>query len=56
MAVYGTLRTWAELLGDDDAADTLESILDEEKAADEILSNVADSVNTTAETRSALAS
>jgi len=53
MGVYGTLRTWAELLGEDAAADTLESILDEEKAADELLSTIADSVNTTAETRSA---
>jgi ferritin-like metal-binding protein YciE len=48
MAVYGTLRSWAELLGDDEAADILESILDEEKNADEILSNISDSVNTTA--------
>ena len=35
MAVYGTLRTWAELLGEDNAADVLESILDEEKKADD---------------------
>ena len=48
MAVYGTLRSWAELLGDDEAADILEGILDEEKNADEILSNISDSVNTTA--------
>jgi len=52
MAVYGTLRTWAELLGETEAADTLESILEEEKKADELLSTIADSVNTTAETRS----
>jgi ferritin-like metal-binding protein YciE len=55
MAVYGTLRTWAELLGEDEAADTLESILEEEKSADELLSTIADSVNTTAETTSARA-
>lgn len=48
IAVYGTLRTWAELLGEDNAADILESILDEEKAADELLSDISDSVNTTA--------
>jgi ferritin-like metal-binding protein YciE len=48
IAVYGTLRTWAELLGDDDAADLLDSILDEEKNADELLSTISDSVNTTA--------
>jgi ferritin-like metal-binding protein YciE len=47
IAVYGTLRTWAELLGDDEAADILETILDEEKNADELLSTISDSVNTT---------
>jgi ferritin-like metal-binding protein YciE len=47
IAVYGTLRTWAELLGDDEAADVLEGILDEEKNADELLSTISDSVNTT---------
>jgi ferritin-like metal-binding protein YciE len=49
IAVYGTLRSWAELLGEDEAADTLESILDEEKNADELLSTISDSVNTSAE-------
>jgi ferritin-like metal-binding protein YciE len=49
IAVYGTLRTWAELLGEDDASDVLESILDEEKNADELLSTISDSVNTAAE-------
>jgi ferritin-like metal-binding protein YciE len=53
IAVYGTLRTWAELLGQDGAANTLESILEEEKNADELLSTIADSVNTTAATRTA---
>jgi ferritin-like metal-binding protein YciE len=48
MAVYGTLRTWAELLGEDEAADILESILEEEKNADEILTTISDTVNTTA--------
>jgi ferritin-like metal-binding protein YciE len=48
MAVYGTLRTWAELLGQDEAADILESILEEEKNADELLTTISDSVNTTA--------
>jgi ferritin-like metal-binding protein YciE len=47
IAVYGTLRTWAELLGDDEAADVLDGILDEEKNADELLSTISDSVNTT---------
>ena len=56
IAVYGTLRSWAELLGQAGAANTLESILEEEKNADELLSTISDSVNTTAETRSAHAS
>ena len=55
IAVYGTLRTWAELLGEDAAAETLEGILEEEKNADELLSTISDSVNTTAETTSAYA-
>ena len=53
IAVYGTLRSWAELLGQDGAATTLEAILEEEKRADELLSTISDSVNTTAETRTA---
>ncbi len=48
MAVYGTLRNWAELLGHTEAADTLESILEEEKKADELLTSISDTVNTTA--------
>ncbi|MBB5331260.1 ferritin-like domain-containing protein [Tunturiibacter gelidoferens] len=48
IAVYGTLRTWAELLGEDAAADILDSILDEEKDADELLTSIADGVNTAA--------
>jgi ferritin-like metal-binding protein YciE len=55
IAVYGTLRTWAELLGNDAAAETLESILEEEKNADELLSTISDSVNTTAGKRKAYA-
>jgi ferritin-like metal-binding protein YciE len=55
IAVYGTLRTWAELLGEDEAADVLESILEEEKNADEILSTISDSVNTVAEPNSPVA-
>ena len=43
IAVYGTLRTWAELLGQDGAADTLEGILEQEKKADELLSTISDS-------------
>jgi ferritin-like metal-binding protein YciE len=51
MAVYGTLRNWAGLLGQDEAAEILDSILDEEKNADELLTSISESVNTTAETR-----
>jgi len=53
IAVYGTLRSWAELLGQDGAANTLETILEEEKKADELLTAISDTVNTTAETRTA---
>jgi ferritin-like metal-binding protein YciE len=49
MAVYGTLRNWAELLGLADAADTLEGILEEEKKADELLTAISDTVNTSAD-------
>jgi ferritin-like metal-binding protein YciE len=50
IAVYGTLRTWAELLDLEDDADVLESILREEKNADELLSDLSDTINTFAET------
>lgn len=52
MAVYGTLRTWAGLLGDMSAANTLESILKEEKHADILLTGIADKVNVEAESGS----
>jgi ferritin-like metal-binding protein YciE len=45
IAIYGTLRNWAELLGLDDDAVILESILDEEKNADETLTMASDRVN-----------
>jgi ferritin-like metal-binding protein YciE len=41
---YGTLRTWAKELGLDDAADLLEKTLEEEKATDEALSELAERV------------
>lgn len=41
IATYGTLRQFAETLGLEDAADLLEATLDEEKAADEKLTEVA---------------
>ena len=45
IAVYGTLRTWAMLLGLSSDAQVLESILNEEKAADKLLSSISDGVN-----------
>ena len=41
---YGTLRTWAEELGLSDAAELLEVTLEEEKATDEALTQIAESV------------
>lgn len=45
IAVYGTLRRWAELLGLDQDADILESIEAEEANADEILTEISRRVN-----------
>jgi ferritin-like metal-binding protein YciE len=42
MAAYGTLIAWARALGHDDEADLLQENLDEEKAADETLSGLAE--------------
>jgi ferritin-like metal-binding protein YciE len=49
IARYGTLATWAKLLGHEDAAKLLGATLEEEKAADEILSGLAESINAEAE-------
>jgi ferritin-like metal-binding protein YciE len=43
MAAYGTLVAWAKSMGHTDAADLLQEILDEEKAADEKLTQIAES-------------
>ena len=45
IAVYGTLRTWAEILGLSQDVPVLESILENEKATDEKLSSIAESAN-----------
>ncbi|HEY3861458.1 MAG TPA: ferritin-like domain-containing protein [Verrucomicrobiae bacterium] len=45
IASYGCLKTWAGMLGKSDAASILEGILDEEKAADETLTDLATSKN-----------
>jgi ferritin-like metal-binding protein YciE len=41
---YGTLRTWAEELGLDSAVGLIEQTLKEEKATDQTLTNLAESV------------
>jgi ferritin-like metal-binding protein YciE len=41
IATYGTLRTYAEILGHQHAAELLQQTLDEEKAADEKLTQIA---------------
>jgi ferritin-like metal-binding protein YciE len=43
MAAYGTLVAWARVLGHSEAADLLQATLDEEKAADEKLTALAES-------------
>jgi ferritin-like metal-binding protein YciE len=42
MAAYGTLVAWARAMGHDEAAELLQENLDEEKAADEKLSSLAE--------------
>jgi ferritin-like metal-binding protein YciE len=49
MAAYGTLVAWAQAMGHSDAAELLQQTLDEEKAADQKLSTLAESgINQTA--------
>lgn len=49
IARYGTLAAWAKRLGHEDVAELLAETLEEEKAADEILSGIAESINAEAE-------
>jgi len=42
IARYGTLRAWAELLGQDEIIELLSETLEEEKHADELLSSIAE--------------
>jgi len=44
IASYGTVRAWAEQMGYDDAVELIQSTLDEENAADEKLTEIAESV------------
>lgn len=45
IAVYGTLRNWAGLLGLSSEAQILDSILADEKAADKLLTSISENVN-----------
>ncbi|HEY0161622.1 MAG TPA: DUF892 family protein [Edaphobacter sp.] len=45
IAVYGTLRTWASILGLADDAVTLDTILQQEKDADKLLSTISNGAN-----------
>ncbi len=49
MAAYGTVRTFAEILGKTDEANLLERTLDEEKHADSLLTQISDVANTRAD-------
>ena len=51
IAGYGTVRTYAELLGQGEIAKTLQLTLKEEKAADRKLSVIADAINIKAQQR-----
>jgi ferritin-like metal-binding protein YciE len=44
MAGYGTVRTFASILGEDEAEDLLQETLDEEGAADKKLTEIAESI------------
>jgi ferritin-like metal-binding protein YciE len=45
MAGYGTVRTWARVLGRDDQADILQQTLDEEGETDKLLTSLAQAMN-----------
>lgn len=45
MAGYGSVRTWAQVLGNEEAADLLQLTLDEEAAADKKLTEIAEGLN-----------
>ena len=49
MAAYGTVRNFAEILGESDHADMLEQTLDEEKNVDAVLTSISDLANTRAD-------
>jgi len=45
IAGYGTVRTYANLLGENEAANLLQQTLDEEKEADQTLNEIAEQIN-----------
>jgi ferritin-like metal-binding protein YciE len=45
IAIYGTLLTWAEILGETEQATLLERTLDEEENADALLSELSQQIN-----------
>src|SRR5437879_8250885 len=45
IAGYGTVRTYANLLGENEAANPLQQTLDEEKEADQTLNEIAEQIN-----------
>ncbi len=49
MAAYGTVRNYARLLGDETAGELLQRTLDEEKEADQVLTQCADHINVQAQ-------
>ena len=48
MASYGSARSWAQILGNSQQAQLLEKTLNEEKHADQVLTQVSESANTKA--------
>ncbi len=48
IAIYGTLRTWAEVLGNHQDAQVLDKTLGEEQRADELLSRLSHQINVAA--------
>ena len=48
IAIYGTLRTWAQILGERQDADLLEKTLGEEQHPDELLTRLSQQINVAA--------
>jgi ferritin-like metal-binding protein YciE len=49
IASYGTVRTFAEILGNDSQVSLLDQTLEEEKHADSVLTSISDTANTRAD-------